>query len=158
MTTTPALDDGQVLRTDTRGPREIALNPRTHGRGRVPGRTRPRFDLDTFGRALERHDTDYQLSCYAPEADIRIVDPDNPPRAPRLVRGSAAVRDWLLHNSAGELDLRVTHKVDGGDRIAFTERWHYQDGIEGQATSTAEVEDGLITTQHTILVWGQTWS
>lgn len=158
MTAIHPLDEHRTVRSISNASHEITLNPRTHGRGRVPGRLAPQFDLDAFSRALERRDTGYQLSCYAPQADIRIVDPDNPPLAPRVVRGADAIRIWLLAGKVRELDLRVTHQVDGGDRVAFTSRWHYQDGIEGQATSTAELEGGLITSQHTILVWGQNWS
>jgi hypothetical protein len=158
MTRTQPLDDDQAVRTGLDATYDIALNPRTHGRSRVPGRTAPQFDLDAFSRALERRDAAYQLSCYAPDADIRIVDPDNPPLAPRVVRGAGAIRTWLAAGLVRELDLHVTHLVDGGDRVAFTTRWRYQDAVEGQATSTAELQDGLITSQHTILVWGQNWS
>jgi hypothetical protein len=69
------------------------------------------------------------------------------------VQGTQAIHAWLLDASTRDLDLHVTHLVDGGDRIAFTQCWHHQDGTEVMATSTAELQNGLITTQHTILVW-----
>jgi SnoaL-like protein len=111
------------------------------------------FDLHAFSRALEQHDINYQLAHYAPDADIRIVDPDNPPAAPRTLKGKQAIHAWMVDSITHDLGLHVTHLVDGGDRVAFTERSHYSDGTQALTTSTAELEQGLITAQHTILVW-----
>ena len=132
---------------------ELRLDPRTHGKGRVPGPKVVGFNLLAFGQALEERDIGYQVSQYAPDAEVRIVDPDNPPSAPQTVRGQAAIHAWLRHASTRDLGLHVTHLVDGGDRVAFTERWHHRDGTTVVSTSTAEIEDGLITMRHTILVW-----
>jgi hypothetical protein len=144
---------GGTLRTGLGIADELRLNPRLHGNSRVPGQTVPIFDLNAFGQAMEQRDVDYQLTRYAPDADIRIVDPTHPPATPRTLRGASAIQAWLLDASAHHLDLHVTHLVDGGDRVAFTQRWHHADGTEAVATSTAELRDGLITTQHTILAW-----
>ena len=135
-------------------PDELRLDPLVHGRGRVPGRHRPLFDLAAFGRAVEQGDIAYQWACYAPDADIRIVDPDSPPPAARTITGARAIWSWLDRPDA--LGVEVTHLVDGGDRIAFTERWRERDETAFVATSTAELSDGLITTQHTILAWART--
>jgi hypothetical protein len=110
------------------------------------------FDLAAFGRALAQRDIARQLACYAPDADIRVVDPDNPPSAPRTVSGTHAISSWLM-DCAG-FDVDVTHLVDGGDRVAFTQGWHQPDGVAVVSTSTAELWDELIRTQHTILGWG----
>jgi hypothetical protein len=154
MTATQTTQEFHPTDSRRRPFRELRLNPRTHGRGRVPGRRAAAFDLETFSHALADRDLDYQLSRYAADADIRIVDPDNPPNDPHLVQGIAAVRRWLWDSDAKQLDLQVTHAVDGGDRVAFTERWYDRDGTAVLATSTAELADGLITVQHTILLWG----
>ncbi len=131
------------------------LNPCKHGEGRVPGRRGPTFDLAAFGHALEQRDLAYQLARYATDADIRIVDPDNPPAAPRVMHGTPAIRTWLLASEGDDLDVEVTHLVDGGDRVAYTQRWHHHNGTAVLATSTAELQNGHITTQHTILAWSE---
>ena len=117
----------------------------------APGRTAAAFDLQAFSQALTDRDLDYQLTCYAADADIRIVDAGNPLAAPSLVHGTTAILVWLRDFAAGALGPEVTHVVDGGDRVAVTERWHHHDGTVVQATSTAELSGGLITVQHTIL-------
>jgi hypothetical protein len=137
---------------------ELRLNPRLHGKSRVPGQQAPRFDLNAFSRALAQRDVDYQLARYAPDAEIRVVDPNNPPTAPRTVSGAPAIHAWLLDASAREVGLHVTHLVDGGDRVAFTACWQHEDGTEVESASTAELHNGLITTQHTILAWRRSWT
>ena len=140
------------------GAPERRLDPRAHGVRRVPCRHTSAFDLCAFGDAVERRDLAYQLARYAPNADIRIVDPDHPPSAPRVVRGTSAIRTWLFESDAGGLDVEVTHLVDGGDRFAFTQRRRRVDGTAVVEVSTAELQAGMITTQHTILTRAPTWS
>ncbi|WP_375431853.1 nuclear transport factor 2 family protein [uncultured Friedmanniella sp.] len=132
---------------------ELLLDPRVHGRSRVPGPKTTGFHLGTFAAALEDRDIGYQSSRYALDADVRIVDPDNPPSAPQTVHGRPAIHAWLLHARTRDLDLHVTRLIDGGNRVAFTELWHHRDGTAVVATSTAEIEAGLIIRRHTVLVW-----
>ena len=134
-------------------PGDLRLDPLVHGVGRVPGQRMPRFDLAAFAGAVEHQDVAYVLACYAPGTDIRIVDPDNPPPAARLVCGSRAIRSWLDRSDAS--GVAVTHVVDGGDRVAFTACWSRSDRTAVVATGTAELTDGLITLQHTSLAWAR---
>jgi hypothetical protein len=134
-------------------PGDLRLSLHLHGRGRVPGHQLLAFDLIAFVRALEQWDVGYQLSRYAPDAEVRIITPDSPPSAPQTLHGRAEIDAWLVHASTRDLGLEVTHLVDGGDQVAFTQRWHHDDGTSAVATSTAEIEDGLITRRQTILVW-----
>lgn len=140
---------------------ELRLNPDIHGRSRVPGPRPAGFDLGDFARALEEGDLDRQRSQYAPEVEVVVIDPDNTPAAPQVLQGRPAVDGWLLHASTSHLGLRVTELVDGGERVAFTERWQHQDGTSVVATSTAVIEDSLIAWQQVVLVWdhdgGEGW-
>jgi len=115
---------------------ELQLDPQIHGKSRVPGPKAVGFSLLDFAQALEECDVDYQASRYAPDAEIRIVHPDSPPSNPQSVHGRTAIHAWLLHATTRDLGLRVTTLVDGGDRIAFTEHWHHDDGTTAVATST----------------------
>ena len=53
------------------------------------------FDLAGFARALEAGDAHTQLAAYAEHAEVRIVDPDNPPRSPQILRGQPAIGAWI---------------------------------------------------------------
>lgn len=132
---------------------ELRLDPRTHGKGRVPGPKVVGFDLPAFARSMEERDTAYQASQYAADADIRIVDPDHPPSAPRAMHGRPEIEAWLAHLSTTSRGLQVSHLIDGGDRVGFTERWHHDDGSTAVASSTAELDGGQITMRHTVVVW-----
>ena len=147
------IDMPLTLSSDLGWTGDIELDPQIHGKSRVPGPRTVGFDLLEFGRALEERDIEYQASRYALDAEIRIVTPDNPPSAPQTMHGRAAIYAWLLHASTRDLGLRVIQLVDGGDRVAFSERWHHQDGTTAVASSIAEIDDGLITVRDTVLVW-----
>lgn len=66
--------------------------------------------------------------------------------------GTQAISAWLHESASSNGPSVVSHLVDGGDRVAFTRLWHDVDGTTAVAVNTAELRDGLITTQHTILV------
>jgi hypothetical protein len=132
---------------------EFRLDPQVHGTGRVPGQQAAVFDLVAFCQALEERDVTYQMARYAPDAEVQVVDPDNPPTHPQTLHGRDAIQAWLLHALTRDLELHVTHLVDSGARVAFTEHWHHQDGTTVLAMSTAEIEHGLIAMRRTILVW-----
>lgn len=157
MTTFQTPRSGNPSGSAQPGSPERRHDPRLHGVRRIPCRRLRVFDLNAFGEAVERRDLDYQLGHYAPDADIRIVDPDHPPSAPRIVRGTSAIRSWLFESDVGGVEVEVTHLVDGHDRFAFTQGRRYADGTSAVIVSTAELQDGLITTQHTILAWATTW-
>ena len=111
------------------------------------------FDLAAFGRALTRGDLARQLTCYAEEAAIRITT-DTSTTEPRVVSGTRAISAWLLELASADPPSVVSRLVDGGDRVAFSQRWRSPDGTTVLAV-TAELQDGLITTQHTILLRGE---
>jgi len=118
-----------------------------------PGHNPDRFDLDAFGRAIELNDLDFLVAAYAEDAQVRLTDPDTPPLAPRVLRGREAVTDWLRADTRADCSRRVVRMVDGLDRVAYSEERLYADGTHEIAASTAEVSDGLIRVQHTVLVW-----
>ncbi|GAB2580092.1 nuclear transport factor 2 family protein [Microlunatus antarcticus] len=139
-------------RATVRDPGDLRLDLRLHGRGRVPGRRGPVFDLTGFVRAREHRDLGARVAWYAEDADIHVVDPASPPPGSRTVHGRPAIRAWFDSlDAAGGL---VTDLVDGGDVVAFTERWTRRDGTSVVAASTAEVRDGLVAVQRTVLAWG----
>jgi hypothetical protein len=109
------------------------------------------FDLVAFGRALQTGDLGYQLARYAADADVRITT-DAAGCTPRIVSGTAAISAWLHECAASDPTPTVSHLVHGGDRVSFTQQWHNTDGTAALSLSTAELQDGLISTQHTILI------
>ena len=158
MTTHQALGADEPDDSAHQGAQERRPDQRVSGVTQLPVRLPRSFDLQGFREAVERRDLAYQLARYAADADIRIVDPDHPPSEPRLLRGTSDILTWLVDAEAANLDVEVTNLIDGGDRFAFTQQWRTADGTAVVAVSTAELQDGLIATQHSILAWVRTWS
>ena len=111
------------------------------------------FDLTAFGRAIERGDLGYLITAYAEDAEVRLTDPDTPPMAPRVLRGRRAIAHWLEAETRADCSHRVVRLVDGRDRVAYTEERQHVDGTHEIAASTAELHNGMIGLQHTVLVW-----
>jgi hypothetical protein len=112
------------------------------------------FNLMEFLRAIDASDAEYQIATYADCAEVEVIDPDNPPSSPHVLKGKNAIADWVRTNCKKSVIQRVVRTIDGDDRIAYTVAQVQRDGSHDIATSTAELRDGLVTQQHTILVRG----
>ena len=58
MTPTATPLNGNAVQSGPVTVEGILLNPRLHGKSRVPGQPVPTFDLNAFSQALERGDVD----------------------------------------------------------------------------------------------------
>jgi ketosteroid isomerase-like protein len=113
------------------------------------------FDFARLRRAVEERDASSQLRFYADDAEVRIVDRDHPPRAPRVLRGKDAVREWIEDISARDMTHRVEHEVLGDGRAAFTEACRYPDGTNVLCSAVLRLRDGEITQALVIQVWDE---
>ena len=110
------------------------------------------FDLVEFSRAIDARDAESQIAAYADCAEVQVIDPDNPPSSPHVLKGKNAIADWVRTTCQRHVRQRVVSTIDGNDQIAYTVAQVRRDGSHQIATSTAELRDGLVTHQHTILV------
>ena len=110
------------------------------------------FDLTEFSRAIDAGDAETQIAAYADCAEVELIDPDNPPSSPHVLKGKDAIADWVRNNCQNNVTQRVVRAIDGDDGIAYTVAQVLRDGSQEIATSTAELRDGLVTQQQTILV------
>jgi hypothetical protein len=110
------------------------------------------FDLTEFSRAIDASDAEAQIAAYADCAEVAVIDPDNPPSSPNVLKGKEAIADWVRTNCRNNVTQRVVRSIDGDDGIAYTVAQVQRDGSHEIATSTAELRDGLVTQQLTILV------
>jgi hypothetical protein len=82
-----------------------------------------------------------------------VIDPDNPPSSPHIFTGREAISRWLRDSCEANAVQRTTRMIDGRGQIAYTVEQRNRDGTREIATSTADVANGLITAQQTVLVW-----
>ncbi|QCU78250.1 nuclear transport factor 2 family protein [Citricoccus sp. SGAir0253] len=117
--------------------------------------THTAFDLARFTRATEERDARALLEAYAEDAEVRIVDRNNPPRTPQVLKGREAIRPWLEDTYSRDMTHHVVDPVVGGDRVALTTLCRYPDGTNVHCACTAELSDGLITRQTVVQVWDE---
>jgi ketosteroid isomerase-like protein len=111
------------------------------------------FDLAALSRAIEERDAASQLALYADDAEVRLVDQDNPPSAPRILRGKPAIAAWIQDVSARDMTHRVERTVVQGDRAAFTESCRYPDGTAVLCSAVLDLDQGLIVREVGLQAW-----
>ena len=115
----------------------------------------PGFSLDTLVRAIEARDAAAQIPLYAEHAEVQVIDPHHPPRAPMTLRGKRAIASWITDICSLNMSHRVVDLVEGGSLVAFTEEGRYRDGARVLSTSTAVIKHGQIARQRIVLVWDE---
>ena len=88
------------------------------------------LDVTTLVRAIEERDVATQLSAYAPDASITLVDQDNPPSAPRIMRGTDQLRAHLTDVTGRDMTHEVRTAIATGDQLALEVACAYPDGTD----------------------------
>ena len=113
------------------------------------------FDLDRFTRAAEERDAATQISMYAPDAVVTIVDKITQPGTPRVLRTRAQIEAWLEDLYARDMTHQVRHRVLDGTGAAFTQACQYPDGTNVLCATVIELEGGVISAQTAVQVWDE---
>jgi hypothetical protein len=111
------------------------------------------FDLGAFARAVEGSDAATQLSMYAPDATVTIVDKLSPPGSARVLHGREQIGSWLDDVCGREMTHSVKHAVSDGSSAAFTEACRYGDGTNVMCATALALRDGLISDQTVVQAW-----
>jgi hypothetical protein len=109
------------------------------------------FDLGRFTRAAET-----QLSMYAPDATVTILDRISQPSSPRVLHGRDEVREWLEDMFIRDMTHSVTHSVGDDAGAAYALACRYPDGLQVACTTVMALESGQIKDQTIIQVWDET--
>ena len=117
--------------------------------------TRGHFDVETLRRGIEEGDADAQLSLYADDAVVRMVDRTNPPSSPRELHGREAIGEYVRDVCGRDMTHRVEQVVVGDDRAAFTEACEYADGTRVLCATVLELRDGQIVNQVAVSAWDE---
>jgi SnoaL-like domain len=103
--------------------------------------------------AIEARDAAGQLAWYQPDAEIVIVDHDNPPSRPKRIQGSADIRAHLADVCDREMTHEVRVTLTSPDNVAFEVHCTYPDGTRVLCLCLAGVTDDRIAWQHTVQAW-----
>jgi ketosteroid isomerase-like protein len=117
--------------------------------------TQTTFDFPALRRGLEERDADVQLALYDEEAEVRLVDCVNTPRAPHLLRGRDEIRAWLQDVCSRDMTHEVQTPVVADDAVAYMEACRYPDGTNVLCASVLELAGGRIVRQVVVQAWDE---
>jgi hypothetical protein len=117
--------------------------------------TTTNFDLARFTRAAEERDASTQLSMYAPEASVTIVDRNAQPGAPRVLRTHEEIEGWLQETYGRDVRHSVNHTVSDATGAAFTQDCRYPDGTNVLCATVIELDGGAIVRQTLVQAWDE---
>lgn len=112
-------------------------------------------NIDALRRAIEGRDVERMVAFYADDAEMRVVDPNHPPRAPLELRGKEEIRNYLDDIFGRDLVHHVEEEVVGPDRISFQEACTYPDGSRVVGSQVVNLRDGKIARHLSVQVWDE---
>lgn len=113
------------------------------------------FELARFARAAEARDASTQLSMYAPDATVTIVDKLAQPGSPRVLHGREPIEGWLRDMYGRDMSHAVKHTVSDSTGAAYTQACRYPDGTNVLCATVIELESGAIVGQTVVQVWDE---
>ena len=111
------------------------------------------FDLARLARATEERDASTQLSMYAPDATVTIVDPITQPGSPKVLQGTEEIKGWIEDVTRRDMTHSVGHTVADDGGAAYTVACSYPDGTNVLCATVLELDGGAIARQTVVQVW-----
>jgi ketosteroid isomerase-like protein len=91
--------------------------------------------------AIEGRDGRRLAGFYADDAQVRVIDRNNPLSRPREIRGRAAITTFWDDICSRAMTHSVDVTIADGDRLAFTQACAYPDGTRVFCIATLELKD-----------------
>lgn len=114
------------------------------------------FDFGTLRRAIEERDAGTLAGLYAGDAELRIVNRNNPPGSPFVLHGREAITEYYSDVCGREMTHRVENEVLEKHRAAFNQACEYPDGTRVLCAATLDLDDdGRIVRQTNVEVWDE---
>jgi hypothetical protein len=139
-----------------RPPRYSAAGRKVNtGWGREMTKTLGKVSGADIKKAIETRDGRLLASLYADDAVVRVIDHNNPPSRPRIIKGRNSIAAFW-DDICGRT---MTHKVDvtlaEGDKLAFTQDCTYPDGAKVFCIAVIDLEEGRIARQIFVQAWDE---
>ena len=108
-----------------------------------------------IARALETRDGGTLASFYADDAVLRIIDRNNPPSRPHVVKGKSAIATFWDDICSRTITHKVETTIAEGNRLAFTQACTYPDGAKVYCIAALDLSDGKIALQTVVQAWDE---
>jgi hypothetical protein len=106
-------------------------------------------------QAIESNDGRALSGFYADDAVVNIIDHNNPPSKPRVVRGRAAIAGFFDDICSRAMTHQVASYVADGNRLAFTQACAYPDGTKVVCLAMMELKGGKVAQQTIVQAWDE---
>ena len=109
--------------------------------------------IAALSKAIEGRDSKRLREFYAEDAVMTIIDSDNPPSKPRVIKGAKEIGQFLEDVYSRDMTHTVESGIVEGNKLAFIQGCQYGDGGKVIASSIAELRPKGIVRQTTVQAW-----
>jgi hypothetical protein len=113
------------------------------------------FDAETLRRSIEERDAAALLGLYAEDAELHVVDSNDQPSHPKVIRGRAAIGEYFADVCGRDMTHKIERLVVGGNGAAFVQACQYPSGARVMCAAVLDLKDGLITRQSGVQAWDE---
>lgn len=124
-------------------------------KGVRPGRTSEEALLEALRSGYADRDVAKVMSAYAEHVECTIVNRNNPPSRPLVLRGQAALRGMIGDICSREMTHGIRDVVSGDGSLAYRVECSYPDGCKVVGIYMATVKDGLIVRELSVDCWDE---
>jgi len=130
------------------------MTAKGHPRGAAAARS-PEAILELLREGYRARDAAMVASAYAEDAQCTIVNRNNPPSRPMVLRGRAALEEVVRDVCSREMTHDIGQATVGADSIAYRVECRYPDGCRVVALYLSTLEEGRIVSEFSIDCWDE---
>ena len=113
------------------------------------------FDAEALRRSIEERDAATLLGLYAEDAELHVVDRNDQPSHPKIIRGRQAIGEYFADVCGRDMTHSVERLVVDGAGAAFVQACQYPSGARVLCVAVLDLKDGLITRQYGVQAWDE---
>jgi ketosteroid isomerase-like protein len=111
--------------------------------------------LEALRAGYRARDAAKVLGVYAEDVEATIVNRNNPPSRPLVLRGRAALGRMVEDICSREMTHTINETIAGGGSLAYRVECRYPDGCKVIGLYMATLKDGLIVREFSIDCWDE---
>jgi len=113
------------------------------------------FDAEALRRGIEERDATTLLGLYAHDAELQVVDRNDQPSRPRVIRGRTAIGEYFADACGRDMTHKVERLVVGDHGAAFVQSCQYPSGEQVLCLAVLDLQGGLIPRQSGVQAWDE---
>jgi hypothetical protein len=113
------------------------------------------FDTEALRRGIEERDAMTLLGLYAEDAEMHVVDRNDQPSHPKILRGREAIGEYLADLYGRDMTHKIERLVVSENNAAFVQDCRYPSGTRVLCLAVLDLKDGMITRQSGVQAWDE---